>query len=53
MASREHDDNCINCQHRHEQSTFENCVACNKPRKKGESHFPGWEAIKTPAVPQC
>lgn len=50
MASNQTDDNCINCQHRHEKSTFQNCVDCNKPRKKDESHFPGWEAIKPEAA---
>lgn len=45
MASTQHDDNCINCQHRHEKSTFKQCVDCVKNSKKGDQ-FPGWEPVK-------
>ena len=39
MASREFDDNCINCLHRHEPSWDASCVACIN--KSDVSHFPG------------
>lgn len=45
MASIEHDNNCINCLHRHESSTFQKCVACLKNAKQG-NQFPEWEPVK-------
>jgi len=47
MASKEHDNNCINCLHRHEKETHRNCTICFRPVVKGNA-FPGWEPEKKP-----
>ncbi len=42
MASREPDNNCINCRHRYENLSFPHCVACLKNTKVIQQ-MPGWE----------
>lgn len=42
MASRQHDNNCINCNNRHEEMTCKPCEKCIDQRTK-EVPFPGWE----------
>jgi hypothetical protein len=48
MASLEVDNNCINCEYRHEKSTFGECVGCVKNSKKG-NQFPGWKPVESEA----
>lgn len=45
MASSQHDNNCINCLHRHEKSIFQSCADCVKNSKKADQ-FPGWQPVK-------
>lgn len=43
MASREHDNNCINCLHKERKLSDPHCTAC-LANIKTMKHFPGWEA---------
>jgi len=41
MASEEHDNNCINCGHRHRTFAHPDCIACQSNIKTMQQ-FPGW-----------
>ena len=45
MASNQHDDNCINCLHRHEKSTFKACIDCNST-STSDNKFPSWTPVQ-------
>lgn len=45
MASKEHDDNCINCLHRKKETTDPGCVECIE--NTDGSVFSGWEPAES------
>ena len=47
MASKEYDNNCINCDDRLKKSTNPNCVEYLKTSKNG-NQFPGWKPVVEP-----
>lgn len=47
MPNEMNSQNCANCQHAREKSTFPRCVGCLKDAAHG-NQFPRWQAKETP-----
>lgn len=47
MAPEMNAQNCRNCQHGREKSTFPRCVSCLKDASR-DDQFPRWQEVETP-----